>query len=646
MDPSLTTPLVSAPGQRRLPRTLLLLPLLLLPTIFLFSSFVPRISSSLARQNVRNCFLTPDPGPCQDLQERWYYNVTLQKCLPWMWGGCETKPIFKFEKGCVDAKCHEHNNPPVAEACFQTPEYGSCSGSRSGAYYNTTTNECETFVWSGCGGARPFPNLRRCREDCVKISPTPSPSPLPDSCPDVCSTDRPETNKLCNKLAGLGCSLQLCTDEDGEWGWKCSEEATECPGVCREDKTDVRRECRELEGIGCKMNTCAIGTTIAYTCDIPTIAEECPGVCFKEKSHARQMCNEESAVKLECQVQECLSAEGAGWSCGPVSVEVDDDIIISGGEIGKEYEYALKFKNENGGVAREDLYLLCDATLSMTHALATVQRDFKEVVRSRLEASNDVNFGVGYYRDERDSNSGFNNIQPITSDVDAVYRAIDSIYLRTGHSDYEEGALVALYKMATDPGIKWRENSRKILVFFGDYPGHEPSCVEGVKVTRELVVTEMKNKEITVVAVNFGKRVTPANSDREGLNAPTINFKCGGADAGSGQANYVADNTDGAVVDTPDQTKLIEEINEILANLPLKYDANTEDCDGYLTTSYSPAFPFELFPGSEQSVIQKITLNQGVCDSPTDTFKCKYEYIASGSAYPPAVVQVTDVVGC
>ncbi|ESN96690.1 hypothetical protein HELRODRAFT_68139, partial [Helobdella robusta] len=39
--------------------------------------------------SVTTCNLPSEVGPCRDIQERWYFDTQMQKCLPFQYGGCE-----------------------------------------------------------------------------------------------------------------------------------------------------------------------------------------------------------------------------------------------------------------------------------------------------------------------------------------------------------------------------------------------------------------------------------------------------------------------------------------------------------------------------------------------------------------------------
>jgi hypothetical protein len=89
--------------------------------------------------------------------------------------------------------------------------------------------------------------------------------------------------------------------------------------------------------------------------------------------------------------------------------------------------------------------------------------------------------GVGNYRDFPVA-AGVNSyafqpqLSPTTS-LAAVDAAIATWTADEG-SDIPEGQLYALHQIATDPAIGWRADSKRILVWFGDAPGHDPICAD------------------------------------------------------------------------------------------------------------------------------------------------------------------------
>lgn len=166
--------------------------------------------------------------------------------------------------------------------------------------------------------------------------------------------------------------------------------------------------------------------------------------------------------------------------------------------------------------------------------------------------SSNVAFGVGYYRDESDSDA-FTNVQAITQKVGLFQNAINS-FTAEGGGDVPEGVLNALYHVATKKAIGWRPDSRHIIVYFGDAAEHEPTCIGGLKLTRKNVIAALKKAKITAVAVSFTR------GSYLGLNGLTTSFACSdvkGVTAGN-QASDITAATGGTVVEAEEQIKLID----------------------------------------------------------------------------------------
>ena len=84
----------------------------------------------------------------------------------------------------------------------------------------------------------------------------------------------------------------------------------------------------------------------------------------------------------------------------------------------------------------------------------------------------DVAYGVGEYKDVGDDPFVYRLNQDITTDTAAVQTGIDA-WVASGGGDWEEGQLYALYQVANT--VSWRAGSTRILIWFGDAPGHDPA---------------------------------------------------------------------------------------------------------------------------------------------------------------------------
>ncbi|XP_074140708.1 tissue factor pathway inhibitor 2 [Sminthopsis crassicaudata] len=174
------------------------------------------------------CLLPPDEGPCRALIPSFYYDRQLQKCRPFIYGGCEGNDnIFDTQDDCQEAcgwiprvpkicrqevngtepvghreqyffnlssmACERlllggargsHNRFPDAAACesfcgpakrpnfcFSPLDPGSCSSDVPRYYFNWESKRCEPFTYTGCGGnENNFVSQKDCTKVCVKVS--------------------------------------------------------------------------------------------------------------------------------------------------------------------------------------------------------------------------------------------------------------------------------------------------------------------------------------------------------------------------------------------------------------------------------------------------------------------------------------------
>lgn len=291
----------------------------------------------------------------------------------------------------------------------------------------------------------------------------------------------------------------------------------------------------------------------------------------------------------------------------------------------------------------EDFYLLSDATGSMTAQIADVQTRFGKLIDARRNASGDVAFGIGFYRDEEDT-PPFSNLQSITKNIAQVESAIDSL-VATGGGDFEEANLFAISEVATNPSIGWRDGSRKILVYFGDAPGHEPTCpADSVPLTRDVVVDQLNEIGIAVVATNF------AGSANGGLNAPANSaqgrtFGCpDNVRSPTGQANAITSGTLGAIRLASNPGSLIDQILGAVSALPQELSVTTTDCDGRVDIKFRPDLPLLIAAGETRSVIEEATILPGACAFP-DGFTCEINLNLSGVGVRQTV-STTSIAGC
>lgn len=214
---------------------------------------------------------------------------------------------------------------------------------------------------------------------------------------------------------------------------------------------------------------------------------------------------------------------------------------------------------------KADVYLLADTTGSMTEEIAAVVAGINSIVSSVSGLGLDVAFGVGFYRDFPGTNPCFSHLLSPTSVVGDINTAVGSLFA-DGGDDGSEGQFFALDQLAKNPGnlIGWRNNSKKIIVMFGDAPGHDPVCnsVSGIgyDITEASVTADLQAQNITLIAVSV--------TGGEGLDG---NPSASTGDYGScteagvpGQGSRLAAATGGAFVNDVDATQIVNTIIDLL----------------------------------------------------------------------------------
>jgi hypothetical protein len=146
--------------------------------------------------------------------------------------------------------------------------------------------------------------------------------------------------------------------------------------------------------------------------------------------------------------------------------------------------------------AMVDVFFLADTTGSMSSIISSVQTSASSILSSTAGLG-DVFFGVGAYRDSGDAYVYQLN-QAMTGNQSAAQTGINS-WSAAGGGDTPEAQLFALDTLATDSATGWRTGSSKILVWFGDAPGHDPSLgVTEAAATAALVAKGIKTEAISV----------------------------------------------------------------------------------------------------------------------------------------------------
>jgi hypothetical protein len=204
----------------------------------------------------------------------------------------------------------------------------------------------------------------------------------------------------------------------------------------------------------------------------------------------------------------------------------------------------------NSSIPKADVYFLADTTGSMGSILSAVQGGANNVLTALNGLGLDFAFGVGNYKDFPNDPYAFQHQLSPTNVAANVTTAI-SAWSASGGNDTPEGDLFALDRLAESPGggIGWRSGSKRIVVWFGDAPGHDPVCPAiaglGAAITEASATAKLVTEKIIVLAISTA---TPGLDDDPKTSAADYAPTCGAPGGAAGQGTRIASATGGQFV--------------------------------------------------------------------------------------------------
>ncbi|WP_309134590.1 hypothetical protein [Cellulomonas sp.] len=303
-----------------------------------------------------------------------------------------------------------------------------------------------------------------------------------------------------------------------------------------------------------------------------------------------------------------------------------------------------------GATPKADVYLLADTTGSMAGILAAVQAGASGILNHPGLAGFDVAWGIGNYRDFP-VGAGFSSyafahqLAPTTVHADAD-TAIAAWAADEGF-DLPEGQLFALDRLAVDPGIGWRADSRRIVVWFGDAPGHDPICPElsGLPsaVTEASVTAALQAAGITVVAVSTMSGAPDALDGDPTLGSSDYGTCAAGGTPG--QATRITAATGGTHTSGIDTDTIATTLGDLVAAAVASTGSvslvPTGDAAAFVESITPPAYG--PLPGDEEHVLQfEVTwLGVRACLEREQVFTGTLDVVADGVVVAAKSVRVT-----
>lgn len=272
---------------------------------------------------------------------------------------------------------------------------------------------------------------------------------------------------------------------------------------------------------------------------------------------------------------------------------------------------------------KADVYFLADTTGSMGPALADVQASFADIRSALLAGGNDVAFGAGDYKDFVYDTYAFNNAVPVTDDGGVAAGEAAALWVAAGGGDGPEAQLYALHRLANgDAGF--RDDASKVVVWFGDAPGHDPICAaysgEPANITVDSVIEDLVDAGIVVIAVDSATSFSGLDASPSGGIVSGCDFTGPG-----GQATRIVTATGGVFQEAPDSGQVADTILSAMQAVPITIRP-VATCDDGLAMSFAPEVRV-VNGGDTASFTESIEVAEGA--SPGD-LTCSVDWTING----------------
>jgi hypothetical protein len=260
----------------------------------------------------------------------------------------------------------------------------------------------------------------------------------------------------------------------------------------------------------------------------------------------------------------------------------------------------------------------------------------------------DAQFGVGNYKDFPPSSNpyAFLHQLSITDDTSAVSTAIGT-WVPLAGGDGPEGQFYALTELATNPAIGWRTDSTKIVVWFGDAPGHDPipQAATGYDydVDETTVIEDLQAAGIMVIPLSF--YIPPSYpdgldddpNDGGGEYAAAYGITENGA---PGQATRIASETGGIYMFTPNPEDVATVIIDALEQVVTDVWWQIGDCDDELKVTLTPSVHLDVPGGTTVPFVETIELDT---DAVTGIYSCIVEFYANHYPEEGALIGTQEI---
>lgn len=220
--------------------------------------------------------------------------------------------------------------------------------------------------------------------------------------------------------------------------------------------------------------------------------------------------------------------------------------------------------------AKVDVFFLFDTTGSMG-SLLTSAKDNAAAIVAATSGLGDVHYGVADFKDFPTANWGaasdypYQLRQAITGDADDIAAAFAALPGPGGGFDIPESNLYALQQAAIQSETGWRDGSQRIVIFFGDAPGHDPlSCAaQGLACTNPAApLSSLATGQQTYPGPTLTQTIDDLNAN--GVTVIGVNVTSGPGIDSTGQFSLIANATGGSLFTLGNEADIVAAIQEAL----------------------------------------------------------------------------------
>lgn len=263
---------------------------------------------------------------------------------------------------------------------------------------------------------------------------------------------------------------------------------------------------------------------------------------------------------------------------------------------------------------KPDIVLVVDSTGSMGDAIDNVKTEMGNIVTTVQGAQPEAQFAVVNYKDTTDGAAVFQVNTDLTASLATAQAAVNALSA-SGGGDEPEAQLNALWQIGGGgDAISFRADSSRIVVWFGDAPGHDPSNGH----TEADATASLQAVSARVLAISVG-------ADRLDL---------------TGQATRISSATGGSFLSGIPATGLSDAILAGLSNLPAEVTANVS-CDPGLSVAFNPSLPQTVPSGTDLVLDEAISV---AADAPQgSTLTCTTSFQINGADAGSDFVQTVSI---